>query len=382
MRLDPQGPRGMLIAVDGHFPDARHNFLSDFPPMPEHRVVERHELSPTSQNEAPEEFKKARSQLLMSLHHKTDYVIELEHLQECVRLGFVVTKIVRVLSYDQSPWLKPFIEKCVLLRQNAKTDDEDRLYKLVMNSLAGRLQLNVRKHDDTKAVRTVCCDDFSSSHFRGFHSIYGDPNDNTGNALHLLTSRRPHIVLSAPIVVGVCVLEKAKMHNLRLWYGGIRSVWASARLLYHDTDSFFVEIVTYGDRANAVHSLKCIPCVDALKSKTPGMLKIEAERISELICFGKKMYSALLHSGLQKAGTAGLSVTPEHEMFRRRLNSQTFNTTTSVSRVVVNNGTSALCTNYELRCFAGNVEASRFWYSTRNRSSALGHHHQKMKDNK
>jgi hypothetical protein len=386
MRIDPQGNRGMLIEIDGHFPDKLHDKLSDFPPMPEHRVVERHELSPTSQEDAPVEFKKARSQLLMSLHPKKDYVIELSHLQECVNLGFVVTRISRALSFDQSPWLKPFIEKCVKLRQGAKTDEDDRLYKLVMNSLAGRMQLNVRKHDDTRAVRTVCCDDFSSSHFRGFHSVYGDPNDSSVNSLHLLTSRRPNIVLSAPIVVGVCILEKAKMWNLKLWYDGIRSVWDNARLLYHDTDSFFVEVVVYGCRANTILSLKCVPYVDGAQSKKPGLLKIEAQRIAEFICFGKKMYSALLDSGIQKAGTAGLSVTPEHDLFRKRVTSTTSTASslevmTDVSRIVRANGISgaSVCTREELRCFAGNVEASRFWLPGRNRSFALGHHYYSIK---
>jgi hypothetical protein len=381
MRMDCNGRRGALISVDGHFPPDLHDMLSDFPPMPERRVVKREELSDVSLADAVTEFKEARSQLLMSLHPKVDYVVELSHLQECVRLGFVVEKVNRVLSFDQKPFLKPFIEKCVALRQSAETDkafDSDSMYKLMMNSLAGRMQLNVRAHDDVRILKSVTSDDFSSSHFRGFHSVFGDPNLRSDNGLHMLTMRRPSVTLNAPIAVGVCILEKAKAHNLRLWYGGLRNAWSDCRLLYHDTDSFFIEVpVKPSGLWSNIRKLKTVECVDAKRTKTPGLLKIEAERIAEFICYGKKMYSALLFEGSQKAATAGLSIPPAHQLFRERLvkSGQTC-IVPGISRIACdeNTGDVAVLKKEETRSFAANVEASRYWMWNFETSLALGHH--------
>jgi hypothetical protein len=302
----------------------------------------------------------------MNLWAKKDYVIELRHLQECVKLGFVVTSIHKALSYDQTQWLAPFIEKVVKLRQKASSVEEDKLLKLVMNSLAGRLQMNVRKHDNTMAVLNVCVDDFSSPRFRGLHTVYGDPNDRSTTALHLLTTRKSSIELNAPIFVGVNVLELAKCHNLKLWYGGIRSCWADARLLVHDTDSFYIAVKGDDD---VVEKLKAIDCVDGQKTKRPGLLKIEAERITEIIALGKKMYSCVLNDGDRKCATVGLKVSPTHETFRERLRGgdsmaipiETTRWEGSERKVMT-----------EERQFAAVVDCSRYWNAD-GTSRALGH---------
>jgi hypothetical protein len=297
---------------------------------------------------------------------KKDYVIELRHLQTVVKLGFVVTEISKALSYDQKKWLAPFVETVVRMRQGAGSPEEDKMLKLVMNSLAGRLQMNVRKHDDTRAVKRVCVDDFSSPRFRALHTVYGDPNEKEVDALHLLTMSKTSIELSAPIFVGVCVLELAKEHNLRLWYDGIRSCWADARLIVHDTDSFFVSVEEEGGD-EVGKKLKALSCVDGAKTKKPGLLKIEAERILEVVALGKKMYSALLPDDERKVASVGLKVPPSHQAFRDRLAGGHVSVEVDVCR---SEGMDRRV-QVERRLLGGTPDTSRYWIGAVS-SKALG----------
>jgi hypothetical protein len=363
----------MLLSVDGRFPSELHRALSDFPPMPERRVVSRGELSPHSQGVAPAGFVKARSQLLMHLWPKSDYVIELRHLQECIRLGFELTKVRRVLAFDQRPWLRDFVDGVVGMRKAASCEEDSALCKLVMNALSGKLQTDVRAHMDVVVKDRVTVDDFSSARFQGVHTVYGDLNRPDQVGLHIVSKSKDSVELDAPIVVGVVMLELAKAHNLRLWYGGIRGRWPDARLVYHDTDSAMTMV--HGEEGeDVVEELRKLPCVDGAGTKEPGLFKIEAPRIVEMVCLGKKMYSYRLPDGSNKAGAAGLTTKPSHEDFQERLWKGSKAIAVKVARMVHGENGDALLTRVaEERLLAGNTDASRWWLEGGMDSLALGH---------
>jgi Recombination endonuclease VII len=371
--LDGDGPTGMLLTVDGHFPPELHASLSDFPPMPERRVVKREELSPHSQGVAPAGFVKARSQLLMHLWPKTDYTIELRHLQVCLRLGFVLTRVRKALAYDQRPWLRDFVDEVVAMRQGAATEEDARLCKLVMNSLSGKLQTDVRKHVDVAVRGRVSVDDFSSPRFKGVHTVYGDLNRPAEVGLHIVTKAKDSVELDAPIVAGVVMLELAKAHNLGLWYEGIRPRWPDARLIYHDTDSAVV-LVHGGEGEDVVEELKKLRCIDGAGSKEPGLFKIEAPRIVEMVCLGKKCYSYKLPDGSSKAGAAGMTTKPSHGEYEERLWTGSKAIAVRVARMGHTEGGDAVLTQVaEERLLAGNTDASRWWLEGGMDSLALGY---------
>jgi hypothetical protein len=167
----------------------------------------------------------------------------------------------------------------------------------------------------------------------------------------------------------VCVLELAKAHNLRLWYGGIRTCFPDARLLVHDTDSFYVA-VWRTNCEDVVEKLKALDCVDGSKTKQPGLLKIEAERIVELIALGKKMYSCLLHDGDRKSASVGIKSTPSHDKYRERLMGGPSEVETYVTRW----DQFERRVRAEKRDFAGTVDTSRYWLPMEDGASlALGH---------
>ncbi len=46
-----------------------------------------------------------------SLKEKIKYVIDYRMLKYVIQQGIIVTKIHQVISYDQKPWLKAYIDK-------------------------------------------------------------------------------------------------------------------------------------------------------------------------------------------------------------------------------------------------------------------------------
>ena len=104
---------GYVLQVDLDYPDHLHDNHSDYPLAPEHLKIDK------------------TVKLTQNLQNKKHYILHTDNLKYYLSKGLILKTIHKVIKFNQSAWLKPYIEKNSKLRQNAKNDFEKDYYKLL-----------------------------------------------------------------------------------------------------------------------------------------------------------------------------------------------------------------------------------------------------------
>ena len=146
---------GYLVKCDISIPIELHEYFKDYPPCPEQRIVNIEELSEQQQNLLKSNnIRLAKTEkLMLTLYDKKDYVIHYRLLKKYVSLGLIVTKVSQVLSFDQGPWMRQYIQTNNDLRKQAQLDKKKsvvELTKLMNNSVFGKTMENVNNRTDVK----------------------------------------------------------------------------------------------------------------------------------------------------------------------------------------------------------------------------------------
>ena len=102
------GDVGYILEIDLHYPTSVHSRHDDYPLAPEPLVIDRSMYSPTQQSVFPVSAPQVK--LTPNLRDKVKYVVHYRNLKLYLQLGLVVTKVHRVLAFNQSPWLKSYID--------------------------------------------------------------------------------------------------------------------------------------------------------------------------------------------------------------------------------------------------------------------------------
>ena len=90
--------------------------------------------------------------LVPNLFSKKKYVIHIMALDQALKHGLVLDKVCQVIELDLSAWFTPYIEFNTQLRTRAMRDFGKDFFKLMNNSVFGKMIENVRKHRDIKLV--------------------------------------------------------------------------------------------------------------------------------------------------------------------------------------------------------------------------------------
>ena len=234
-----ESKEGLILEVDLEYPEEIHDLHNDYPVAAEHIGITKDMLSDYCR-EIAEKFTIKTGvvrKLIPTLLNKERYVLHYRNLQLYLSLGLKLTKIHRALTFNQSPWLKKYIDFNTQKRTEAKNSFEKDFFKLMNNSVFGKTMENLRKREDIKLVvdeekllKWTSKPSFISS------KIF----DENLVAVHKIKTT---LILNRPAYVGMCILDLSKTLMYDFHYNYIKSRYFNkAKLLFTDTDSLTYEI--------------------------------------------------------------------------------------------------------------------------------------------
>ena len=128
---------GFILEVDLDYPTSLHRQHNDYPLAPEKLTITKDQMSPYQQKLIDElGVSISCEKLVPNLMNKSRYVLHYRNLQLYLSLGMHLTKVHKVLTFHQSPWMASYIEKNTHLRTTATNDFEKDLYKLMNNAVS------------------------------------------------------------------------------------------------------------------------------------------------------------------------------------------------------------------------------------------------------
>ena len=146
---------GYFIESDLEYPKELHYLHNDYPLAPEKLIVQDDWLSPFCKT-LKEKFGLASdktTELIPTLFNTEKYVLHVRNLSLYKDLGMKLTKIHRVLQFNESPWLAKYIDLNTNKRSTAKYAFEKDIFKLMNNAVFGKILENLRKRINLKLTR-------------------------------------------------------------------------------------------------------------------------------------------------------------------------------------------------------------------------------------
>ena len=245
MRIPSDAARGSAWEVDLDLPDELHDLFADFPLAPEKRALTYAMLSPKQREllamfDDRAEAYASVEKLVPSFEPKRKYVVHYRNLQLYLSLGMKLVGVHRVLWFDQSPWLKKYINFNTAKRALATSEFAKDFFKLMNNAMFGKTMENVRNRRNLELVTTEERHDrlVARATFRTSTIISKD--------LSPVENYQTSVKLNKPGYVGFTVLEDSKGLMVRFQYEYIKPMYPGAlsTLLFTDTDSLCYRIRT------------------------------------------------------------------------------------------------------------------------------------------
>ena len=306
---------GYLLEVDLAYPQYLHDKHNDYPLAPEKLLITQDMLSPYAKSVSQKigcHVNVNNEKLVPNLMTKKNYVLHYRNLQFYLKMGMKLEKIHKILEFQQSRWLKPYIDFNTAKRQVAKSAFEKDLFKLMNNSVYGKTLEQKRKYLDVRLVTNArrAKRFIARPTFQSFQIINED--------LTVVKLTKSNVYLNKPLYAGMCILDLSKLKMYSFHYEHILPTYGDrARLLFTDTDSLCYHITTddvYRDmqKHQDEYDTSDFPTDHFLFSrnnaKVIGKFKDETNGIaaSEFVGLRSKMYSLLLSDDKEKKTAKGV----------------------------------------------------------------------------
>ena len=213
--------KGYVFEVDLDYPKSLWKLHNDYPLAPEPTIVDGVE------------------KLIGHFRPKKEYIIHYENLKQYLSMGMKLVAVHRAISFKQSPWMKPYIDKNTKLRMETKIPFEKDFFKLMNNSVFGKTIENLRKRQSIKVVdnRKDILKEIKKPNFERA-TIFS-------KKLVACHMQKTKIYFNKPIYVGQAILDLSKTLMFDFHYNYIKPKYGyKAELLFTDTDSLMYHIET------------------------------------------------------------------------------------------------------------------------------------------
>ena len=308
---------GYLAEVDLLYPMNIHSETNDFPLAPEKLTIRKDMFSPKTKKLFEKNYNNRSykcEKLTLNLLDKYNYVTYYENLKYYLKRGMILSKIHKVLKFNQSKWLKDFVVNNNQKRIESLSKCDNLFWKLSTNAVYGKLLESQKDRFDFNIYKSRKKFDMAvrSQNFKDYVVF----NENMVG----VETFKENIVLSKPTLAGVMVLEHAKLFMYKYHELFTKELYErkNIELLFSDTDSFLFEIKTidvYKDlekircfldtsnypHSHSLYSLENKSKLGCFKDEYPGdNLPIE------FIGLKTKMYSILSLNQSEKKTAKGL----------------------------------------------------------------------------
>lgn len=306
---------GYILEVDLEYPANLHDLHNDYPLLPEKIVVHENMLSPYQKylkNKLNGKQQGKLTKLIPNFYDKSKYVVHYRNLKFYLAHGIILKKINRILKFDQSTWLEPYIRFNTEKRKMAKSAEEKNNFKFLNNAIYGRMMMNLRKHQNIRLLTRAKSAKkmIARPNFDGFKIVNED--------ITMVKLRKLNIHWTKPTYVGFCILDLSKLHMYDFHYEKIIPTFGDrAKLLFTDTDSLCYEFQTddvYNDMLSDIDVFDTSDypvnhkCYSDANCKVIGKFKDECEGVAPLQFVGlrAKMYSLLMPHDKEKTTAKGI----------------------------------------------------------------------------
>ena len=248
---------GYIFEIDYTIPEDKHDKFANYPLAPEQKPVCGNMLSTYQREILREQFRAdnddqlteevleqkideytSTEKLILDLKPKQKYIIHYRTLQLYIKLGMEITKVHRILKFNQQAWLAPYIQANTEMRQMATNDFEKDFFKLMNNAFFGKTMENVRKrrHIDIVSTPEKLKKLVAQPTFKSITTFRED--------LSAVERIKAKVTMNKPIYIGLCVLELSKWLMYDFYYNVLHQIFppSSIRLLFTDTDSLCISI--------------------------------------------------------------------------------------------------------------------------------------------